>query len=262
MNTLVRAVPARDVAQVAADALFRVDARDDFVIQVEMLPILHAREAERRENRRWSRNPFRPSSFSNRRSCPRRCEIPSASARCRAARSGAQQNKFGRVAPAGNAADAGNRQPDSGSRRSAGPCAARSVSPRDRNSRHARKRRRRWDAEPSVSRSMPVMELMVLMAESPSAPPCFAARAMRRMSVTLGVSFTSTGVRATSFTHSVIIEQYSGTWPTALPMPRSLMPCGQPKFSSSPSAPASSDASRSRAMLRACDSTISDAITA
>ena len=52
---------------------------------------------------------------------------------------------------------------------------------------------------------MPVMELMVLMAESPSAPPCFAARATARMSVTLGVSFTSTGVRATSFTHSVIM---------------------------------------------------------
>ena len=84
------------------------------------------------------------------------------------------------------------------------------------------------------------MELMVLMAESPSAPPRLAARATVRMSVMLGVSFTSTGVRATSFTHSVIMQAYSGTWPTALPMPRSLMPCGQPKFSSRPSAPASS----------------------
>jgi hypothetical protein len=33
------------------------------------------------------------------------------------------------------------------------------------------------------------------------------------MSVMFGVSFTSTGVRATSFTHSVIICAYSGTWP-------------------------------------------------
>ena len=57
---------------------------------------------------------------------------------------------------------------------------------------------------------MPVMELIVLIAEKPSAPPCFAARATGRMSVMLGVSFTSTGVRATSFTHSVIIEQYCG----------------------------------------------------
>jgi hypothetical protein len=46
---------------------------------------------------------------------------------------------------------------------------------------------------------MPVMELMVLMAERPSAPPRLAARATVRMSVMLGVSFTSTGVRAFSF---------------------------------------------------------------
>jgi hypothetical protein len=53
-----------------------------------------------------------------------------------------------------------------------------------------------------------------------------AARATVRMSVMLGVSLTSTGVRAASFTHSVIMQAYSGTWPTALPMPRSLMPWG------------------------------------
>ena len=62
---------------------------------------------------------------------------------------------------------------------------------------------------------MPVMELMVLMAESASAPPRLAARATARMSVMLGVSLTRTGVRATSFTHSVIMQAYSGTWPTA-----------------------------------------------
>src|ERR1035441_9959312 len=67
----------------------------------------------------------------------------------------------------------------------------------------------------SVSRSMPVMELMVLMAERASAPPERAARAARRMSVILGVSFTITGVRATSLTHCVIMQVYSGTWPTA-----------------------------------------------
>ena len=50
------------------------------------------------------------------------------------------------------------------------------------------------------------MEFSVLIAESPSAPPFRAARAMARMSVTFGVSFTSTGVRATSFTQPVIRE--------------------------------------------------------
>src|ERR1700678_2746967 len=39
MDALVRAIPARDVAQVATDALIWVDARDDLVIQIEMLPL-------------------------------------------------------------------------------------------------------------------------------------------------------------------------------------------------------------------------------
>ena len=77
-----------------------------------------------------------------------------------------------------------------------------------------------------------------------------------------GVSLTSTGVRATSFTHSVIISAYSGTWPTAEPMPRSLMPCGQPKFSSSPSAPASSARLTMSCQASRFDSTISEAMTA
>ena len=84
------------------------------------------------------------------------------------------------------------------------------------------------------------MELMVLIAESASAPPRLAARAGMRMSEIFGVSLTITGVRAFSFTQPVICWQYSGTCPTADPMPRSLMPCGQPKLSSRPSAPASS----------------------
>ena len=82
-------------------------------------------------------------------------------------------------------------------------------------------------------------ELIVLIRAIPSAPAARAARAGWRMSVTLGVSFTSTGMAAFSITHSVIIWTYSGTWPTAAPMPRSLMPCGQPKLSSMPSAPVS-----------------------
>ena len=109
---------------------------------------------------------------------------------------------------------------------------------------------------------MPVMELMVLMADRPSAPPRRAARATLRMSVMFGVSFTSTGVRATSLTHSVIMQAYSGTWPTAAPMPRSLMPWGQPKFSSRPSAPASSERLTMSCQASRFDSTIRDAMTA
>ncbi len=69
-----------------------------------------------------------------------------------------------------------------------------------------------------------MMLLIVLMSEMPSAPPFFAARAGKRISAMLGVSFTSTGMVETSVTHSVIIVQYSGIWPTAAPMPRSLIP--------------------------------------
>ena len=78
----------------------------------------------------------------------------------------------------------------------------------------------------------------------------------------LGVSFTSTGVRATSLTHSVIMQAYSGTWPTAEPMPRSLMPWGQPKLSSRPSAPASSERLTMSCQASRFESTIRDAITA
>ena len=47
-----------------------------------------------------------------------------------------------------------------------------------------------------------------------------------------GVSLTITGMRVCSLHQRVTISTYSGTWPTAEPMPRSLMPCGQPKLSS------------------------------
>src|ERR1700756_4772832 len=73
-----------------------------------------------------------------------------------------------------------------------------------------------------VSRSMPVIELIVLIADTASAPPRFAARAITRMSEMFGVNLTITGVRAISLAHDVIISVYSGTWPTADPIPRSL----------------------------------------
>jgi hypothetical protein len=85
-----------------------------------------------------------------------------------------------------------------------------------------------------------MMELMVLMSETASAPPFFAARAGCRMSVMLGVSLTITGSFVCCLHHAATISMYSGTWPTAEPMPRSLMPCGQPKLSSTPSQPVSS----------------------
>src|ERR1051326_2696678 len=39
MNALVGAVPTRHIAQIAADAFIAIDARDDFVIQIQVLPI-------------------------------------------------------------------------------------------------------------------------------------------------------------------------------------------------------------------------------
>src|SRR5436309_3128296 len=57
-----------------------------------------------------------------------------------------------------------------------------------------------------VSRSTPVIELIVLINETASAPPFWAARAAQVTSVMLGVSFTITGVFAACFTHSVILQ--------------------------------------------------------
>jgi len=56
----------------------------------------------------------------------------------------------------------------------------------------------------------------------------YAARAGITMFVIFGVSFTITGIFAVSITQRVICSQYSGTCPTAEPIPRSLIPCGQP----------------------------------
>jgi hypothetical protein len=48
------------------------------------------------------------------------------------------------------------------------------------------------------------------------------------MSVMFGVSLTRTGTFEAPFAQPVIISMYSGTWPTADPIPRSAIPCGQP----------------------------------
>ena len=106
--------------------------------------------------------------------------------------------------------------------------------------------------------STPMIELMVLISDTASAPPFLAARAGWRMSVMLGVSLTITGSLEYCLHQAVTISMYSGTWPTAAPMPRSLMPCGQPKLSSMPSAPVS--ATRGSMAFQDCSSqgTISD----
>ena len=81
------------------------------------------------------------------------------------------------------------------------------------------------------------------------------------MSPVFGVSLMITGVLANSIAQRVISSSTLGSWPTALPMPRSHMPCGQPKLSSRPSQPVSS----ARLMISfqfSFVSTISDAMTA
>ncbi len=105
-------------------------------------------------------------------------------------------------------------------------------------------------------RSTEVIELIVLIRLTASAPPRLAASAGLVTSVMLGVSFTMQGMREYCLTHRVTISMYSGTWPTADPMPRSAMPCGQPKFSSTPSAPVSSILARMSRQLSSSQGTI------
>ena len=76
-----------------------------------------------------------------------------------------------------------------------------------------------------------------------------------------GVSLMSTGTVEYSTAQPATAFSTSGSCPTAEPMPRSHMPCGQPKLSSSPSRRC-----RSRALMisrqSSFDSTISETITA
>ncbi len=74
----------------------------------------------------------------------------------------------------------------------------------------------------------------------------------------LGVSLTITGMRVEALHQRATISMYSGTWPTAEPMPRSLMPCGQPKLSSTPSQPVSSTAARMARQLGSSQGTMSE----
>ena len=62
-----------------------------------------------------------------------------------------------------------------------------------------------------ASRSIAMIELIVLMSETASAPPFFAARAGLLMSVMLGVSLTMTGMRVCALHQRATISTYSGT---------------------------------------------------
>src|SRR5450631_2203773 len=113
-----------------------------------------------------------------------------------------------------------------------------------------------------LSRSTLTSEEIVLINDTASAPPFLAARAGNRTSVMLGVSLTITGMRVWALHQRATISIYSGTWPTAEPMPRSLMPCGHPKLSSTPSQPVVSTLARMSDQFFSSHGTISETTTA
>ncbi|MCY1242063.1 hypothetical protein D9M72_550020 [compost metagenome] len=113
-----------------------------------------------------------------------------------------------------------------------------------------------------MSRSTDTIELIVLISDTASVPPALAARAGLRMSVIFGVSLVMTGMRVYCLHQRTTISIYSGTWPTAAPIPRSDMPCGQPKLSSMPSAPVSSTNGRIAFHASSSQGTMIEAIRA
>ena len=107
-----------------------------------------------------------------------------------------------------------------------------------------------------------MIELIVLISETASAPPLLAARAGSRTSVIFGVNLTITGILLCCLHQRVTISTYSGTCPTAAPMPRSGIPCGQPKLSSTPSAPVASTSLRIRFQTCSSQGIINDTTNA
>ena len=89
----------------------------------------------------------------------------------------------------------------------------------------------------SVSISTPVMELIVLIAAMPSAPPRFAARAIGTMSVMFGVSFASTGSEVPFFAARVKRSISSSDCPIVTPRSSDSI-LGQEKLHSITEAPA------------------------
>eukprot|EP01137_Pigoraptor_chileana_P009089 Opistho-2@56828 len=86
----------------------------------------------------------------------------------------------------------------------------------------------------------PISPDTVLVAVAPDAPPSCAAIAISTMSVTFGVSLAKKGILIAARTHRQILRTSSGSCPHARPMPRSPMPCGHERLSSSASAPEAS----------------------
>lgn len=99
---------------------------------------------------------------------------------------------------------------------------------------------------------MPGRLFSVLMVAMASAPAASAARAFPGMSCTMAGSFVITGFFVSSRTQVVTILMASSLPPTVAPPPDSAMPCEHEKFSSKPSAPASSNM---RVTSRHCSST-------
>ncbi len=87
--------------------------------------------------------------------------------------------------------------------------------------------------------STPVTERIVLIADTPCAPPRIAARAGWQMSPMFGVIFAHTGWSTAAVTQPVTSSTIAGSCPIAAPMLRSGWPCGHEKLSSRPSQPAS-----------------------
>ena len=89
----------------------------------------------------------------------------------------------------------------------------------------------------SVSRSTPVTQRIVLIAETPSHPADSAASAPAAMLVTFGVSFAQTGILAADITQPQTSRMMALSCPIAAPILRSGNPCGQEKFNSNPATP-------------------------
>ena len=82
--------------------------------------------------------------------------------------------------------------------------------------------------------------LIELIKAMPSAPPLIDALAGSLISLTTAVNLAKTGNLVNSLAHDVISSATLGSWPITEPIPFSHKPCGQLKFSSIPSTPASS----------------------
>ena len=89
--------------------------------------------------------------------------------------------------------------------------------------------------------SIPGRLFNVLMDAMASAPASCAAFAFPGISWTIAGNLVMTGFRVSSLTQPVTFLIISSLPPMAAPPPDSAMPCEQEKFSSKPSAPASSN---------------------